>query len=159
MDTNTRDISAYQCNQWAIMSHGCAQMDTNTRNISAYQCNQWAIMSHRPAQMDTDTWNISVDQCNQWENWCPTDAHGLTRIHGISVWISAISGRIDVPRMCTDWHWNSGYMSSTPIVALKNRTKMRFFLHICKKMCTFARWKGGGYASPAASVQQNPIMT
>ena len=50
------------------MSHGCARIDTNTRNISAYQCNQWAIMSHRPAQMDTDTWNISVDQCNQWEN-------------------------------------------------------------------------------------------
>ena len=24
---------------------------------------------------------------------------------------------------------------------------MRFLLHICKKMCTFARWKGGGYAS------------
>ena len=33
------------------------------------------------------------------------------------------------------------------------------FLHICKKMCTFARWKGGGYASSAASVQQNPLKT
>ena len=95
------------------MSHGCARIDTNTQNISAYQCNQWAIMSHRPAQMDTDTRDISVDQCNQWEN------------------IILVSVHFRVVQWPTYTPWNA--------FSKQNRTKMRFFLHICKKMCTFAR--------------------
>ena len=32
--------------QGYIMSHGRARMDTETRNISVDQCNQWEYMSH-----------------------------------------------------------------------------------------------------------------
>ena len=46
MNTETLNISAYQCNQWEYMSHGRARMDTETLNISEYQCNQWEYMSH-----------------------------------------------------------------------------------------------------------------
>ena len=41
-----------------FISHGRARIDTDMRNISVDQCNQWELMSHGRAQIDTDTRNI-----------------------------------------------------------------------------------------------------
>ncbi len=66
--------------------------------------------NHGRARIDTDTQHISVDQCNQWEN--------------IYSCFRAVPWSKYTP-------WNA--------FSKQNRTKIRFFLHIFKKMCTFAR--------------------
>ena len=41
-----------------FISHGRARMNTDTRNISVDQCNQWEQRLPQIAQIDTDTRNI-----------------------------------------------------------------------------------------------------
>ena len=43
-----------------FISHGRARIDTDMRNISVDQCNQWELMSHGRAQISTEPRNISV---------------------------------------------------------------------------------------------------